>query len=219
MNNSLKVIFGLFLLALAGWIASGFFLKDDTPDAVQINNATKEIHNPTPKLNHPEATAIPQSDSEVVKLTPKTIIDTEKTPKADKNTPAPELDIKLHGVFLTNKEKTTGFAIISFNNKGQKTYQLGSKLSDKVFLKRLTKDSIIIDNHGQLKEFKVSASSSGTFSSKKQDTEESYLPGTDAPPFDDSIPPPSEIIKSPKQKKEIAPPPPPPPEVGPFPES
>ena len=212
MNNRSIAISGLIFLALAGWLAFSFSQKDTTSEKIELN--TKKVD--TEESKPPLKASPPKSTTTSVDIKPTA---KKKTPivEKEKNRSIPDLDIQLHGVFLTDWKKNTGFAIISHNGRPQKTYQPGSKFSENVVLKSLTKDSIIIDNHGKLEEIKVSPSSSDTVNSSKQTTEDAFLPGINAPPLDDLTPPPFESIKDQEHEKQDVIPPPP--EHGPYPDS
>ena len=78
---------------------------------------------------------------------------------------APKLNIKLHGIMSYNN-KTSGYALLSFNGQPQKVYAVNDSLDkdNKIIVSDVTKEKVTISNHGKTEEFilpRLSTTSSG----------------------------------------------------------
>ncbi|MCK5812861.1 MAG: hypothetical protein KAH03_01330 [Cocleimonas sp.] len=84
----------------------------------------------------------------------------------------PKLNVKLFGI-MSYSSKTSGYALLSYNRKGQAVYEVGDSLDkeqdkkDKkknIFIKSVSAEKVVISNHGGLEEFLLPKSTD--FSSK-----------------------------------------------------
>jgi len=76
---------------------------------------------------------------------------------------APKLNVKVFGI-MSYGNKTTGYALLSFNGQAQKVYAVNDSLDDdkKILVDDVTNEKVVINNHGKLEEFFLPRASKAT---------------------------------------------------------
>ena len=109
----------------------------------------------------------------------------------------PKLNVKLFGI-MSYSGKTSGYALLSYNRKGQAVYEVGDNLNKddkekKVFIHSISAEKVVISNHGQLEDVLLPKNSE--FSSKGGVVIAANASSINNPPA--SIPPPRTRAKTP----------------------
>lgn len=141
-----KLIFLLVLFVIA-WLVYIFLMPSAEDKELISIPVVKEK-----QVVASNITIQPSSTASSSELSKNPLVSTQD--KKPKPKPTLRLDLKVEGVFL-GKKKNSGYALITYNGAPQQVYTVGSVLSEGVILKNLSKEEVIIDNHGKLEKHLV----------------------------------------------------------------
>lgn len=216
MSNKVKIVLVLVVLvALFGYLSIPSFFHADhaIPESAFVPQLPIKVarHSEEKKENNSRV-----ADHLSLEKKPAIVMD-EKPSQFEKVLIIPKLNIQLHAVF-SGKKKNSGYAFISYNNAPQQVYIVGGRLSEGVFLKSLSTDEVVINNHGRLEKYPVKSVEEKSEHALKQAEQialQSPKEGENDTPAMDSTPPPSPpplTLPSgnltPAQSREFIPPPP-----------